>query len=130
MQAAPTTRFIPFVVEANGRFAVEAQKLLIDLSCAIAITRMDGRFEEGSDAFKLAAGKEKHFWMRKLSVALQKGNAMTFCAYRDWRNGRNLQVQGQVGYKAKRGTRKRRFYDVFLSKPSVPRFDQWISMRA
>jgi hypothetical protein len=69
-------------------------------------------------------------WRQALldSVALQKGNAMTFCAYRDWRNGRNLQVRGQVGYTAKRGSRKRRFYDAFLSKPSVPRFDHWISI--
>jgi hypothetical protein len=64
IQAAPATRFIPFVVEANGRFAVEVQKLLIELSSAI--TRMDMRLEECSEDFKLAAGKEKHFWMRKL----------------------------------------------------------------
>jgi hypothetical protein len=43
LHAAPTTRLITFVVEANGGFAVEAQKRLIGLSCAI--TRMDGRFE-------------------------------------------------------------------------------------
>jgi hypothetical protein len=128
MQAAPTVWFIPFVVEpCNDHFAVKAQKLLIDLS--YAITRMDRRFEEGSEPFKLAAGEEKHFWMRKLSVALQKGNPMTFCAYLDWRNGRNRQVRGQVGYTAKTGTRKRRFCDV-ISKPCVPRFDYWTSIRA
>jgi hypothetical protein len=44
-------------------------------------------------------------------------------------NGRNLQVRGEVFYTAKRGTRKRRFYDAFLSQPSVPLFDHWISIR-
>jgi hypothetical protein len=44
MQAAPAARFILFVVVANGRFTVEAQKLLIDLSCAI--TRMGARCEK------------------------------------------------------------------------------------
>jgi hypothetical protein len=45
---------------------------------------------------------EKHFWMRRLAVVLQKGIAMTFDAYCEWRNSRDLQVQGQVGFLAKR----------------------------
>jgi hypothetical protein len=80
MRAARTTRFLPLLVEA--------EKLLIDQPFAIA--RMDGALEAVSEAFALAAGKEKHFWMRKLSAAVQKGNAMTCCAHRDWNNGRNF----------------------------------------
>jgi hypothetical protein len=36
--------------------------------------------------------------MRRLSVALQKGNAMTFDAYCEWRNTRDLRVHGQAGF--------------------------------
>jgi hypothetical protein len=75
-------------MEANGRLGKEAQKLLIALSCAIV--RMENKHPEGTDAFGFAAGKEKHFWMRRLSVALQKGNAMTFDVYCEWRNTRDL----------------------------------------
>jgi hypothetical protein len=86
----------------------EAQKLLID-------------------AFRFAAGKEKHFWMRRLSVALQKGNAMTFDAYCEWRNTRDLRVHGQAGFIAKRKQQRRpRQADAFLFRPSVPRFDHLI----
>jgi hypothetical protein len=110
-----------------------------NLSCAIDHSHIIGR--EISRRFRsfqlLAAGKEKHFWMRKLSVALQKDNAMTACAYpRDsysWRNGRNYLHEVRWSswrHGAKRGTRKRRFYDAFLSKPFVPRFDHWIGIGA
>ena len=109
-------------MEANGRLGVEAQKLLIALSCDIV--RMEGKYQEGTDAFKFAAGTEKHSWMRRLSVALQKGNAMIFDAYCEWRNTRDLQVQGQIGYVAKRKQQWRsRRADAFLLRPSVPRFD-------
>jgi hypothetical protein len=47
---------------------------------------MENKHPEGTDAFRFAAGKEKHSWMRRLSVALQKGNAITFDAYCEWRN--------------------------------------------
>jgi hypothetical protein len=57
--------------------------------------------------FWFAAGKEKHFWMRRLSVALQKGNAMTFDAYCEWRNTRDLRVHGQAGFIAKRKQQRR-----------------------
>jgi hypothetical protein len=39
-------------------------------------------------------------------------------------------IQLPVSYTAKRGTRKHRFYDTFLSKPSVAGVDHWISIRA
>jgi hypothetical protein len=61
---------------------------------------MENKHPEGTDAFRFAAGKEKHFWMRRLSVALQKGNAMTFDAYCAWRNTRDLRVQRQAGFTA------------------------------
>jgi hypothetical protein len=79
--------------------------------------------------------------MRRLSVALQKGNAMTFDAYCEWRNTRDLRVQGQAGFIAKRKHAsearprqadafllvfKRKFF--FLFRPSVSRFDHLISV--
>jgi hypothetical protein len=79
MRLSPTAQFIPFVMEENGRLGKETRKLLIALSCAIV--RMENKHPAGTDAFRFAAGKEKHFWMRRLSVPLQKGNAMTFDAY-------------------------------------------------
>jgi hypothetical protein len=70
MRLSPTAQFIPVIMEANGRsLGKEAQKLLIALSCATV--RMENKHPEGTDAFRFAAGKEKHFWMRRLSVALQ-----------------------------------------------------------
>jgi hypothetical protein len=66
-----------------------------------------GDGEQPSDAFRFAAGKEKNFWMRRLSVALQKGNAMTFDAYCEWRNTRDLRVHGQAGFIAKRKQQRR-----------------------
>ena len=68
--------------------------------------------------------------MRKLSVALQKGNAATFCTYRDWRNSRDLGLQGRTGRLGNRGHLKRRQDDSFLYRPSVPRFDHCVSVRA
>jgi hypothetical protein len=69
--------------------------------------------------------------MRRLSVALQKGNAMTFDAYCEWRNTRDLRVQGQAGFIAKRKQQRRtRQADAFLFRPSVPRFDHLVSVRA
>jgi hypothetical protein len=94
---------------------------------------MENKHPEGTDAFRFAAGKEKHFWMRRLSVAaLQKGNAMTFDAYCEWRsNTRDLRVQGQAGFIAKRKQQRRtRQADAFLFRPSVPRFDHLVSARA
>jgi hypothetical protein len=92
---------------------------------------MENKHPEGTDAFRFAAGKEKHFWMRRLSVALQKGNAMTFDAYCEWRNTRDLRVQGQAGFIAKRKQQRRpRHADAFLFRPSVPRFDHLVSVRA
>jgi hypothetical protein len=62
--------------------------------------------------------------MRRLSVALQKGNAMTFDAYCEWRNTRDLRVHGQAGFISKRKQQRRtRQADAFLFRPSVPRFD-------
>jgi hypothetical protein len=82
---------------------------------------MENKNQEGTDAF--AAGKDKHFWMRRLSVALQKGNAMTSDAYCEWRNTRDMRVQGQAGFRAKRKQQMRpRQADAFLFRPSVPRF--------
>jgi hypothetical protein len=129
MRLSPTAQFIPFIMEANGRLGKEAQKLLIALSCAIV--RMENKHPEGTDAFRFAAGKEKHFWMRRLSVALQKGNAMTFDAYCEWRNTRDLRVHDQAGFIAKRKQQRRtRQADAFLFRPSVPRFDDLVSVRA
>jgi hypothetical protein len=43
----------------------------------------------------------------------------------------NLQVQGQVGFVAKRKQQRRpRQADAFLFRPSVPRFDHLVSARA
>jgi hypothetical protein len=69
--------------------------------------------------------------MRRLSVALPKGNAMTFDAYCEWRNTRDLGVHGQAGFIARRKQQRRtRQADAFLFRPSVPRFDQLVSVRA
>jgi hypothetical protein len=70
MRLLPTAQLIPFIMDENdGRFGCkEARKLLIALSCAIV--RMENKHPEGTDAFRFAAGKEKHFCMRRLSVAL------------------------------------------------------------
>jgi hypothetical protein len=85
---------------------------------------MENKHPEGTDAFRFA-GKEKHFWMRRLSVALQKG------AYYEWRNTRDLRVQGQAGFIAKRKQQRRpRQADAFLVRSSVPRFDHLVSVRA
>jgi hypothetical protein len=63
--------------------------------------RLDNKHPEGTDALiRFAAGKEKHFWMRRLSVALQKGNAMTYDAYCEWKNSRDLRVQSAAGFVA------------------------------
>jgi hypothetical protein len=43
-----------------------------------------------------------HLTHLMLPVALQNGNAMTFDAYCEWRYTRDLQVQGQAGFTAKR----------------------------
>jgi hypothetical protein len=77
-------------MEANGRLGKEAQKLLFALPCAIV--RMENKHQEGTVAFRFAAGKEKHFWMHRLSGALQKGNAMIFDSYCEWRQTRDLRV--------------------------------------
>jgi hypothetical protein len=71
MRLSPTKQFIPFIMEANGRLGKEAQKLLIALS--FAIVRMENKHPEGTEAFRFAAGKEKHFRKRRLSVASSDG---------------------------------------------------------
>jgi hypothetical protein len=93
---------------------------------------MENKHPEGTDAFRFAAGKEKYFLMRRFSVALQKGyNAMSFDAYCEWRNTRDLRVQGQAGFIAKlKQQRRTRQADAFLFRPSVPRFDHLVSVRA
>jgi hypothetical protein len=69
--------------------------------------------------------------MGRLSVALQKGYAMTFDAYCEWRNTRDLRVQGQAGFITKSKQQRRpRQGDAFLFRPSVPRFDHLVSVRA
>jgi hypothetical protein len=113
MRAARTTRFLPLVVEA--------EKLLIDQPFAIA--RMDGGLEAVSEAFELAAGKEKHFWMLKLSVAVQKGNAMTFCAHRDWNNGRNFQFGVKLA--TRRSAVLANVVSMMSSCPSLKLVDVW-----
>jgi hypothetical protein len=66
-----------------------------------------------------------------VSHALQKDNAMTFDAYCEWRNTRDLRVQGQAGFIAKRKQQRRPPQaDAFLFRPSVPRFDHLVSVRA
>jgi hypothetical protein len=92
---------------------------------------MENKHPDGTDAFRFAAGKEKQFWMGRLSVALQKVYAMTFDAYCEWRNTRDLRVQGQAGFITKsKQQRRRRQGDAFLFRPSVPRFDHLVSVRA
>jgi hypothetical protein len=94
---------------------------------------MENKHPEGTDAFRFAAGNEKHFWMRRLSVALQKGNAMTFDAYCEWRNTRDLRVQGQAGFIAKvsnRGVHDRQMHSCLGLRYIVPRFDHLVSVRA
>jgi hypothetical protein len=69
--------------------------------------------------------------MHRLSVALQNGNAMTVNAYCEWRNTRDLRVQGQAGFIAKRKQQRRpRQADAFLFRPSVPGFDHLVSVCA
>jgi hypothetical protein len=94
IRLSPTAEFIPFVMEANGRLCKETLKLLIALSCGIV--RMEGKYQEGIDANRFAAGKQKHFWMHRLSVALQKGNATIFDADCEWMNTRDRRVQGKL----------------------------------
>jgi hypothetical protein len=118
-------------MEANGRLGKEAQKLLIALSCAIVL--MENKHPEGIDAFRFAAGKAKHFWMRRLSVALQKVTRwLSMHIVNAWRNTRDLRVHGQAGFIiAKRKQQRRtRQADAFLFRPSVPRFDHLVSVRA
>jgi hypothetical protein len=56
---------------------------------------------------------------------------MTFDAYCEWRNTRDLRVHGQAGFIAKRKQQRRtRQADAFLFRPSVPRFDHLVSVRA
>jgi hypothetical protein len=128
MRLSPTTQFNPFIMEANGRLRKEAQKLLIALS--FAIVRMENKYPEGTDAFRFAAGKEKHFGMRRLQLLLHMGIEMTFDAYCEKRNTRDLRLQGQAGFIPKRKQQRRtRQADAFLFRPSVPRFDHLISVR-
>jgi hypothetical protein len=75
-----------FIMEANGRSGKQAQKLLIALSCPIV--RMENKHTEGTDAFRFAAGKEKHFWMRRLSVALHRKREASFLVDVRQREGR------------------------------------------
>jgi hypothetical protein len=45
--------------------------------------------------------------MVRVYLINQKGNAMTFDAYCEWRNTRDLRVQGQAGFTAKRKQQRR-----------------------
>jgi hypothetical protein len=56
-----------------------------------------------------------------------------FAAFTNWQfiHGRDLWVQGQAGFIAKRKQQRRtRQADAFLLRPSVPRFDHLVSVRA
>jgi hypothetical protein len=46
-------------MEPNDRLGKDAQTLLIGSLCAIV--RMENKYQEGTDAFRFAAGKVKHF---------------------------------------------------------------------
>jgi hypothetical protein len=55
---------------------------------------------------------------------------MTSDAYCEWRNSRDLRLQGQVGFIAKRLQQRRpRQADAILFRPSVARFDHLVSVR-
>jgi hypothetical protein len=80
---------------------------------------MENKYPEGTDAFRFAAGKDRESFLDpSIAVALQKGNAMTFDAYCEWRNTRDLQLQGQAGFIAKRKQQRRPpRADAFLFRP-------------
>jgi hypothetical protein len=117
MRLSPTCRFLPFVMEANGRLGNEAQKLLIALSCAIV--RMESQHQESINALQLE--RESILDASIFSCSSEGLRDDNFDGYCEGRNTRDLWVHGQVGFIAQRKMQQRlpRPADAFLlSRPS------------